>query len=305
MFGKNHWKGVDIAPWQLVLLVVVFLAIAAAVFAAVTIVGKKRGKQFERSTRDLTYGAICLAASYALSFISIYSLPNGGTITPASALPLLIYCYYFGFRKSLVVAVAYSLLQLVQKPYIVSPYSAVFDYLLPFAAFSLAGVFSFSPKAYAAVLEKKKPLLAAHGRFFIGVSLYFVVRYVSHVLAGVLFWANLYDSTFLIWSGELTGAVAWGYSLTYNALFLVPDTLLAVAAGVAVLCSKTFNRFMASSVASQKSGAAAFAADGHPASAAVSVAAATSVSAPSPLPASVAADKSAAADEKTSVGTER
>lgn len=304
MFGKNHWKGVDIAPWQLVLLLVVFLAVAAAVYCTVTFVGKKRGKTFARSTRDLTYGAVCLAASYALSFISIYSLPNGGTITPASALPLLVYCYYFGFRKSLVVAVAYSLLQLVQKPYIVSPFSAVFDYLLPFSAFSLAGIFSFRPKTYAAVLEKKKPVIAAHGRFFVGVGLYFAVRYFSHVLAGVLFWSNLYD-TFLIWSGALTGAVAWGYSFTYNALYLVPDTLLAVAAGVAVLCSKTFNRFMASSVASQKSVAAAFAADGHPASAAVPVAATTSVSAPSPLPAAAATDKSAAADEITSAETER
>ena len=300
MFGKNHWKGVDIAPWQLVLLVVVFLAVAAAVFCAVTFVGKKRGKKFERSTRDLTYGAVCLAASYALSFISIYSLPNGGTITPASALPLLIYCYYFGFRKSLVVAVAYSLLQLVQKPYIVSPYSAVFDYLLPYAAFSLAGIFSFRPNAYAAVLEKKKPLLAAHGRFFIGVGLYFVVRYLSHVLAGVLFWSNLYDSSFLIWSGELTGAVAWGYSLTYNALFLVPDTLLAVAAGVAVLCSKTFNRFMASSVAAQTISAAYAAAEPQ-----ASAAATDPVPAAATAAASVAADESAAADDTASAGTER
>lgn len=300
MFGKNHWKGVDIAPWQLVLLVVVFLAVAAAVFCAVTFVGKKRGKKFERSTRDLTYGAVCLAASYALSFISIYSLPNGGTITPASALPLLIYCYYFGFRKSLVVAVAYSLLQLVQKPYIVSPYSAVFDYLLPYAAFSLAGIFSFRPNAYAAVLEKKKPLLAAHGRFFIGVGLYFVVRYLSHVLAGVLFWSNLYDSSFLIWSGELTGAVAWGYSLTYNALFLVPDTLLAIAAGVAVLCSKTFNRFMASSVAAQTI-SAAYPADEPQASAAAT----DPIPAAATAAASAAADESAAADDTASAGTER
>ena len=246
MFGKDYWEGVTTEAWKIVLLVVIVLALVAAIIATVTFVEKKRGKDFSRSTRDITYGAICLAASYALSFISFYSLPNGGSITPASALPLLIYCYYFGFRKSLVVAVAYSFLQLLQKPYIISPYSALFDYIFPFTAISLAGVFSYSNDRYLKTVAANKSPLRAHGRFFIGVGLYFVVRYFSHVLSGVLFWNNLYDSVFLGWTGELTGAVAWGYSLTYNAIFLVPDTVIAIAAAIALLCSKAFNTFMAS-----------------------------------------------------------
>lgn len=245
MFGKDYWEGVTTEAWKIVLLVVIVVAVAAAVIAAVTLWDKRHGRSFERSTRDITYGAVCLAASYALSFISLYSLPNGGTITPASALPLLVYCYFFGFRKSLVVAVAYSFLQLLQKPYIVSPYSALFDYIFPFTAFSLAGIFRYKPEKYAAALAAKKPLLSAHSRFFAGVGLYFIVRYMSHVLAGVLFWSSGID--FLGWSGDLTGVAAWSYSLAYNALFLVPDTAIAVAAGAVLLASKTFNAFMASS----------------------------------------------------------
>ena len=49
------------------------------------------------------------------------------------------------------------------------------------------------------------------------------------------------------WVGDLTGATAWAYSTTYNALFLVPDTAIALAAGIFLLASKAFNRFMASS----------------------------------------------------------
>lgn len=245
LFEKDYWSGVSVAWWQVLLVVLVVVAVVAAALLAISYVSKRKGIAFERSTRDLTYGAICLAASYALSFIPIYSLPNGGTVTPASALPLLIYCYYFGFRKSLVVSTAYALLQLIQKPYIVSPYSALLDYIVPFMAFSLAGVFPFKPSVYAKTVAAKRPLLAAHARFLIGVGLYFVVRYCSHVLAGVLFWSNGID--FLGWSGDLGGAVAWGYSLTYNLLFLLPDTALAAAVGGVLLSSKTFNAFMATS----------------------------------------------------------
>lgn len=245
MFSGKYWKGVSIPWWAVVLLVAGIVAIVVAAIAVINVVQKKKGVRFEYTTKDLTYGAICLAASYALSFISIYSMPSGGTITPASALPMLIYCYYFGFRKSLVVSTAYSLLQLIQKPYIVSPWSALLDYFVPFMAMSLMGLLRYSPAKYDKVIAAKKPALTAHGRFFIGVAVYFIVRYFSHVLAGVLFWADGID--FLMWSGDLTGAVAWGYSATYNLCFLLPDTLIAAGAGVALLASKTFNTFMASS----------------------------------------------------------
>lgn len=245
MFDSDYWEGVQIAWWQILLSVLVALAVIAAVIAVISVVQKKKGITFEKSTKDITYGAICIAASYALSFIPLFSLPNGGTITPASVLPMLIYCYYFGFRKSLVVSTVYMLLQLLQRPYIISPWSALLDYFLPFLALSFAGLFKFNRKKYETVLASGKSPLRCHVGFFAGTGLYFIVRLFSHVLAGVLFWANGID--FLMWSGDLVGAAAWGYSITYNILFLLPDTALAVAAGACLLSSKAFNTFMTSS----------------------------------------------------------
>ena len=245
MFDKDYWDGVSIPWWQVMLLIVATLAVIAGIIAVVSLIERRRGNKFELKTRDLTYGAICIAASFALSYVKFFSLPYGGSITAASTLPMLIYCYYFGFRKGLTVSTVFMLLQLIQGPYIVSPWSALLDYFFPYLALSLVGIFSFKRAKYAEAVAAGKNPLAPHAGFFIGTAVYLIVRLFSHTLAGVLFWANGID--FMGWVGDLTGATAWAYSTTYNALFLVPDTAIALAAGIFLLASKAFNRFMASS----------------------------------------------------------
>ena len=42
-------------------------------------------------TRALTYGAMCIALSFILSYIRLYRMPQGGSITPGSMLPLMLY----------------------------------------------------------------------------------------------------------------------------------------------------------------------------------------------------------------------
>ena len=245
LFDKDYWDGVLIPGWQVLVLVIAALAVLAAVIAVMTVIERKKGISFALQTRDLTYGAICIAASFALSYVKFFSLPYGGSITAASVLPMLIYCYYFGFRKALTVSTVFMLLQLIQGPYIVSPWSALLDYFLPYLSLSLVGLFRFDKAKYEKTVAAGKNPLAAHAGFFIGTGVYMVFRLFSHVLAGVLFWAEGID--FMGWVGDLTGAAAWGYSFTYNALFLVPDTVIALVAGTFLLASKAFNRFMASS----------------------------------------------------------
>ncbi len=237
------FSGVMTQTWKLLLLVAVFLASFVVLTFFVDWFNKRKGVDRSFSTADLTYGAVCIAVAYALSFIPVFSLPNGGSITIASAAPILIYGYYFGFRKGSIVSLVYMLLQLIQKPYIISPWSALFDYLLPYSALSATGVFAFNRKKYESVISGGRHALKAHGNFVIGVALYFVIRYFSHVLGGVLFWS--YGIDFMSWSGDLNGTAAWTYSLVYNALYLVPDTLVAVAASLCLLSSRSFNTFMA------------------------------------------------------------
>lgn len=239
------FEDVYVDAWQIVLLFAIVTAILAIAFTITAVIEKRRGIVRVTGTRELTYGAICLAASFALSYVTLFKLPNGGSITLASVLPIALYCYYFGFRKSIVLCFAYMLLQFLQGPYVVSPWSALFDYLLPYLALCLIGIFGYNPQKYKTILKNNKPVFTAHLRILVGFALYFFVRYISHVLAGVLFWSSGID--FMVWQGDLSGWVAIGYSMAYNALFLVPDTLIAMIAAIAVLANKAFNGFMAKS----------------------------------------------------------
>ncbi len=234
MFSSDYWSGILTEPYKLVILFLIFALVTATTIVIITVVSKKKGN-YEKlfTTRDVTYASVCLASSFALSFIPLYQMPSGGTVTPASVLPILIFCYYFGFRKSLVVCSAYMLLQLLQKPYIVSPYSALLDYMLPYLSLSVMGLFRY---------KKANGNLKKHARFFIGAIAYLIIRLFSHTLSGVLFWASGID--FLVWNGDLVGVTAWAYSLTYNALFLIPDTAIAVVASIFLLSSRSFNSLM-------------------------------------------------------------
>lgn len=226
-----NFGGVDASALEVVLMLLAVIAIIAVPLVIVSIMlSKRRGEKFVFTTRDITYAAICLALSYALSFFG-FKMPMGGTITPASILPVAVFCYYFGYRKGAVVSAVYMLLQLTQQPYIVNAWSMLLDYLIPYFALSLVGVFSYNPNRGRAATGSKKFAIATHWGFFVGLLIYIVIRYSSHVLSGVLYWDYSADY----------GMTTWAYSLAYNSFCLV-DTLIAAVAGLLLLSSKAFDK---------------------------------------------------------------
>jgi len=116
-------------------LITVFSLIAlAAVLMIIT------GKKNSFSARSIAYGAISIALSFVLSFIRLFRMPNGGSITPASMLPLLIYAAAFGTRPGVVCGVAYGVLQFIQGGEMFHPVEFILDFLLAFAFLGLAGI---------------------------------------------------------------------------------------------------------------------------------------------------------------------
>lgn len=229
------FDGVGIEPWLMVLVLLGVIAVIALPIVIVSVLRAKRtGEKFSFSTRDLVYGAICLAMSYVLSFIGI-SLNLGGTITLASVLPVTIYCYYFGYRKGAIVCAVYMLLQLTQNPYIVSPWSMLLDYVIPYFALSLAGAFAYNPQKHSAATGSKRFAFVSHRGYYIGMLMYIVVRYISHILSGVLFWD--------LWYGPAPAGFVFGYSLAYNSFCLI-DWAIAIIASLALLSSRNFDKLM-------------------------------------------------------------
>ncbi|HIU01502.1 MAG TPA: energy-coupled thiamine transporter ThiT [Candidatus Coproplasma excrementavium] len=178
-----------------------------------------RGEKKEFDSRSVSYAGICIAMSFALSYIKFFEMPQGGSLTLASLLPLMIYSYMFGVRKGVLAGFAYGILQAVQGIWFIHPAQFLLDYPVAFSAIGLAGMFS-RVKAL-----KKAPQV----KFALGAIVASVIRFASHVFAGVF-----------AFSEYSTLDNVWAYSLAYNS-FVFADIAIAIVVGVIVFSSRAFN----------------------------------------------------------------
>ena len=173
---QSYFEGIreEISSINVVLLLVsLFVAIAVIVLFAIL---KKRKKSFKWDTRLLTYGSACIAVAFVLSFIKLFPLANGGSVTFASMLPMLAYGYMAGPIWGIIAGLAYAVLQYLQEPFFLSLPQFLFDYIFPFMALSaLSGIFRTKNK---------------HLNIYLGFALAILVRYFCHVFAGIVFWAE-------------------------------------------------------------------------------------------------------------------
>lgn len=116
-------------------------AVLLAAFVALAFLfGRKDKKGFD--SRSIAFAAVCIAMSFALSYLRIVKLPQGGSITLASLLPLMLYSYMFGTKKGVFAGMIYGVLQAFQDTYILHPAQFLLDYPLAFSAIGLAGMFA-------------------------------------------------------------------------------------------------------------------------------------------------------------------
>ena len=176
-------------------------------------------------TRSIVYGAIAIAMSFALSYARFIHLPQGGSVTFASLLPLMIYCCMFGTRRGIVVCLIYGCLQALQDTYIIHPVQFLLDYPLAFGMIGVSGFFCERTPL------KKNKLIA----FIVGAVIAVVLRYACHVCSGVFAFADYADLE--------TYDTAIAYSFAYNSFTLV-DLAIDLAAGILLLLSRAFRRQM-------------------------------------------------------------
>ena len=53
-------------------------------------------KSSKWTTKMLVTGAVCLAMSYLLSYLTLWEMPMGGSVTVFSMLPLMIFSWMYG-----------------------------------------------------------------------------------------------------------------------------------------------------------------------------------------------------------------
>ena len=205
--------------WQMPLVTCVLVA----VIVALSVLGGDKDEA-GYDARALTYGAICVATAFALSYVKFFSLPQGGSVTFASMLPIILYSYMFGTRKGLVVGVVYGMLQFIQSPQFYQPVQVLLDYPIAFGALGVAGI------------ARKIPGIKGHmlAEFTVGALIAGVLRYVSHVISGYYVFSS--------WALEGYTAVSWAF--VYNC-FVFADVAIVLAVGLAALSTKTMRRAIA------------------------------------------------------------
>ena len=197
---------------------------AASVLSVIALIaiayffGKTEKKEFD--SKSITYAAICIAMSFALSFMRLVRLPQGGSITPASLLPLMVYAYMFGVRKGIFAGFIYGLLQAFQDPTLLHPAQFLLDYPVAFAWVGLAGLF-----AKTKGLQKLPQAQFAIGGILAGLG-----RFMMHFLSGTF--------AFGVFAPEGTPAAL--YSFVYQAGYVLPDLAIAIAVGIVLFSSKSF-----------------------------------------------------------------
>ncbi|HYF91955.1 MAG TPA: energy-coupled thiamine transporter ThiT [Symbiobacteriaceae bacterium] len=146
--------------------------------------------------------AVMVALSTALSLLPpLFTMPQGGTVTWGSMVPILLVGLRHGTKWGVVAGVLTGVLNFIVKPYSVHPIQVLLDYPIAFGMIGLAGLAAGKSETMGAVLGS----FALFGRF------------VAHVLSGVVFFAE--------YAG---GQNVWVYSIIYNGSYMLPE--LAISA---------------------------------------------------------------------------
>ncbi|MFA5576970.1 MAG: energy-coupled thiamine transporter ThiT [Tissierellaceae bacterium] len=157
--------------------------------------------------RMLTEAGMMIALATILSYVKVYSAPMGGSVTAGSMIPIILFAIRWGLLPGLAIGGVYGILQFILEPYFYHPIQFILDYPLAFGLLGLAGI---------AYYIRDKNTVIGYFKVFLAVFLGILGRMVSHVLSGVVFFAE-YAGT----------SNPWIYSLEYNAYYLLPELIIS------------------------------------------------------------------------------
>lgn len=171
------------------------------------------------STRMVAEAGVMIALAKILSFIKLFEMPMGGSVTLASMAPILFFAIRWGWRKGLLVGLVYGLVDYLLGGYTVHSLQVLLDYPLAYMMLGFAG------------LQR-----ASEGDSFFShlPSLLFAValRLAMHVLSGCIFYSTIDFTKAGASLGQAFTLSNMGagfvYSFQYNASFLGVDFLICL-----------------------------------------------------------------------------
>ena len=176
-----------------------FLVIVSLVWIAFYLYEVRKVKW---TTSLVVQTAMFVALSFVLSMIKFYHYPQGGSLSLASMLPLMLCGILYAPGVGMTAGVASGLLSLMTDFYVIHPAQLMLDYFLPNMMFGLSGMFGTTGKI--------RPAL--------GALVCSVLSVFCNVLSGVVFFAA--------YAGEMN---VWRYSIIYNCSTNGIEALLSIA----------------------------------------------------------------------------
>lgn len=187
----------------------------------------------DNKTKILVEGAVMVALATVLSFIRVFKLPWGGSITLLSMLPIVLFSIRRGIKSGLTVSFVFALIQFAQGVmdglfgWGLTPGMLIacilLDYLGAFTVLGIAGIF------------RKKGLPGWIG----GISLAIALRFVLHFLSGVVIWQSFGE----LWNGFSTDNT-FLYSFLYNGCYMLPELIFTLVGAVALLSAPQTKRLL-------------------------------------------------------------
>lgn len=173
----------------------IFALIAVVIFILFLV----KVKNVKLTTHLITQIGIALALAAILKIFRLYHLPQGGSVTLGSMIPILLMALLYGPEVGFLTGFLYGIITLILDPYILHPVQVIFDYPLPFMALGIAGYF-----------RNKK---------IIGTFVALIGRFMCHFISGMVFFGSFAPK-------GMSPAV---YSFMINGVFIAIEGSICIA----------------------------------------------------------------------------
>jgi thiamine transporter len=150
------------------------------------------------STQVLAEALVMIAIAGVLSLFRIFTLPEAGSVTLGSTVPIFVLSFRRGPKVGMAAGLCLGLIVLIIEPFVINPIQFILDYPLPFSLLGIAGFF------------RKWPV--------VGVGAGIAGRFTCHFLSGALFFCSYMPPVF---------KSCPVYSAVYQASYLVPEFFIA------------------------------------------------------------------------------
>ena len=174
------------------------------------------GKGKKSTTTTMVVSALLVAISIVLNQLTLFQMPQGGSVSVLGMLPIVVCAYFFGTRRAVMCGMCVGLLDLILKPYVVHPVQMLLDYPFAFGAIGFAGLI---------FMMKKDGFIPA---YLVGVA----GRFILSSISGFIF--------FGMYAPEGMNPII--YSIVYQFTYLAPEAAITVVVLLIPAVRKAFVR---------------------------------------------------------------